>query len=123
VSKKSLLGLRVLTPEGAILETAHLNAVNVPLVDGGTIGIRPGHAPLIAETIKGPVTYRTSEGEEHIKLLAGVLDIRLNTVTILTAGEIYDAQREVAQASKTEFNRLMQTLVRKLYPDQDPENK
>jgi F-type H+-transporting ATPase subunit epsilon len=122
VNPNSLLELRVLTPEGAILESAHLTAVNVPLVDGGTIGIRPGHAPLIAETVKGPVTYRTSEGEEHIQLFAGVLDIRLNTVTILTAGEILDAQRVVAQASETEFNRLMQTLVKKLYPDQDPEN-
>ena len=62
-SRKSLT-LRILSPEGTILKVDEAASINVPLVDGGGIGIRPGHAALIAETVEGPVHYLTSAGKK-----------------------------------------------------------
>ncbi len=113
------LGLKVLSPEGIILEAHNLDAVNVPLVDGGTIGIRRGHAPLIAETIQGPVVYKQGADLNSINLHAGVLDIRNNLVTILTAGEVEQTSSDITQPAETEFDRLIQTLINHTEPDNE----
>lgn len=117
MSSEHIISLRVLTPEGAILEIDELTSLNVPLVDGGTIGIKPGHAPLVAETTKGTVRYQTETGKKYIELHPGVLDIRDNLVLILTAGEISQTPEMLTQPAETEYERLMKTLVRELYPD------
>lgn len=85
------LTLRVLSPDGPSLEVEHLLEVLVPLADGGPIGIRPRHAPLIAETIHGTVRYQTELEVCEVDLLAGILSIRDNVVTILSAGEMTEA--------------------------------
>lgn len=122
MSPKPILQLRVVTPEGIILNAAELTTISVLLVDGGAIGIRPGHAPLIAETVKGVVRYRKINSEEEINLHSGVLDINNNVVTILTAGEIAETASEFAKPSDNEYDRLMQTLINTLHPAQDQEN-
>jgi len=118
MSTDSLLTLKVLTPEGLILKADQLNSVSIPLVDGGTIGIRPMHAPLIAETTQGKVSYRTEMDSNEIELHAGVLDIYHNVITILTAGKVAASEPEAFRKTETEYNRLMQTLIDHLYPEQ-----
>jgi len=113
------LTLRVLAPEGVIFEKHNLTGVNVPLVDGGTIGIKPAHAPLIAETIASEVTYQTKELEGSIQLHAGILDIRDNLITILTAGEVFELSSSHADESQREYDRLMQTLIQKVYLERE----
>ena len=117
MSTEPIISLRVLTPEGAILEVDQLTSVNVPLIDGGTIGIKPGHAPLIAETTRGFVRFDTETGQKSIELHPGVLDIRDNLVLILTAGETSQTPERVMQTAGIAFERLMKTLVRELYPN------
>jgi len=117
MSANSKLTLRILSPEGMIIEIANLSAVNISLVNDHSIGIRPGHAPLIAETKRGAVTYRKSGVEEKIHIHTGVMEIRNNVVTILTAGEVSQTQSDVRIAKDIEFNRLMQTLVKQIMPD------
>jgi len=107
------IDLRIITPEGSLLEAESLNTVNVPLADGFPIGIRPGHAPLIAETKKGEVFYRDSNLEQRIDLHAGVLEIRENVVIILTPGEASTIPNEITKSSETEYDRLMNTLAEK----------
>ena len=114
-----VISLRVLTPEGAILEIDELTSVSVPLIDGGTIGIKPGHAPLIAETVKGFVHFHTEKGQKKIELHPGVLDIRHNVVLILTAGDISQTSENITKPAETEYDRLMTTLVRELMPDSE----
>jgi len=116
-----MLTLRVLTPEGAILEVGALEAVSVPVADGGTIGLRPGHAPLIAETSKGAVQYRSETEAGGIELHPGILDIRNNHVIILTAGEVLQTPDAIIKPAETDFDRLMHTLVRELNPEPDIE--
>lgn len=113
------LKLKILTPEGAVLETDSLTSVNVPLADGCPIGIRPGHAALIAETEQGTVHYRGPNQEDKIKLHAGVLDIRDNGIIILTPGEVSKIPSEITQPSETEYDRLMNTLVENISLGQD----
>jgi len=114
----SFLTLKILTPEGLILKADQLKSINIPLVDGGTIGIRPMHAPLIAETSQGKLFYRTEVDSSEIELHAGVLDIYQNMITILTAGKVAETEPEALEKTETEYNRLMQTLIDYLYPDQ-----
>ena len=113
MSPGSLLRLKILTPEGSILEAEALNSVNIPLADGCPIGIRPGHTPLIAETVQGTVYYQSSNQQDKIELHAGILDLRDNLVIILTSGEVSTIRPDVAQSSQTEYDRLMNTLVEK----------
>jgi F0F1-type ATP synthase epsilon subunit len=112
-----LLTLRILAPEGAILEKENLSAVNVPLVDGGSIGIRSNHTPLIAETSKGAIQFRSDISQGSIELYPGVLHIDDNIVVILTAGEMLQKDNQILEPADTEFDRLLQTLT----SDFDPE--
>jgi len=117
MSANSQLTLRILSPEGKIIEIENLSAVNILMVNDRSIGIRPGHAPLIAETNRGAVTYRKSGEEENIHIHAGVMEIRDNLVTILTAGEVSETQYGVRNEEDKEYNRLMQTLIQQINPD------
>ncbi len=112
------LTLRVISPEGVIFEANQLFNVVIPLVDGGSIGIRPKHAPLIAETVTGSVRYQSQAGEEVLDTLAGVLEVRDNIVTILTAGSIEESDAEFSQSPETVYDRLIETLVNDLSMDQ-----
>jgi len=117
MSSNSLLTLRILSPEGKITEIENLNAVNLSLANDRPLGIRPGHAPLIAETKRGAVTYHKSGKEEQIHIHAGVVEIRNNFVTILTAGEVFHPESNIMQEKDTEFSRLMQTFIKHINPD------
>lgn len=114
-----LLSLKVLSPEGTLLEVHGLIAINVPLADGGAIGVRPGHAPLIAETTQGSVRYRDETEDHEIEILPGVLDISENVVTILTAGKVSEAALDPTNLPNSEFTRLIQNLAHRLYPEDD----
>ncbi len=120
MSPFTLLSLRIISPDGIILERDQLVAVSVLLADGGSIGIRPGHAPLIAETLSGPVRYQSAEEHNRIEVHPGVLEIRENTVVILTAGEVGQTPEDTVKTADAEFTRLMETLVGTLTPQ--PEN-
>ena len=116
MSSKPIISLKVLTPDGAILEVDGLTSVIVPLIDGGTIGIKPNHGPLIAETSSGVVRYQTETGQKKIALHPGVLDIRNNLVQILTSGEITQEPELLSEPAGIELDRLMKTLVQAFYP-------
>jgi F0F1-type ATP synthase epsilon subunit len=122
VSSPATMTLRILTPEGVIFEVDALEAIRVPIAVGGTIGLRPGHAPLIAETSTGAVKYRSDPEAGEISLHPGILDIRDNQVTILTAGEVLQTPDAIVKPVETDFDRLMQTLVRELNPQPEIEN-
>ena len=47
----------VLTPIKTLLDVEGVAWVQVRLADGGGIGIYPGHAPLLAETVTAPLRY------------------------------------------------------------------
>lgn len=118
-----LLNLRIFSPDGISIEKTDLTAVNVPLADGGSIGIKPGHAPLIAETVRGAIRFRYESGEDSIEVHPGVLEIIDNLVIILTAGKVSSQADFVAKPAQMDFTRLMQTLVSELQPDDHLDSK
>lgn len=111
------LTLRILSPDGISIEKTDLTSVSVPLADGGWIGIKPGHTPLIAETVRGAIRFLSELGEDSIEVHPGVLDIRDNTVIILTAGNVSEEAGYVAEPTQMGLDRLMQTLVNKIQPN------
>lgn len=123
MSSFPFLSLKILSPDGAGIEKEELTSISVPLADGGWIGIKPGHAPLIAETVRGAIRFSSETDENRdencIELHPGVLEIRDNTVIILTAGEVSQQADFVAKPAQMAFERLMQTLVSELQPDQE----
>jgi F0F1-type ATP synthase epsilon subunit len=78
--------LMVLTPAQTLLDVEEAAWVQTRLADGGGIGIYPGHAPLIAETVTAPLRYADPSGEHVLDLEAGILQVDHTGVTILTSG-------------------------------------
>jgi F-type H+-transporting ATPase subunit epsilon len=80
------LRLTVLTPAETLLDAEEVAWVQARLADGGGIGIYPGHAPLIAETVTAPLRYADPSGEHTLDLEGGILQVDRDGVTILTSG-------------------------------------
>lgn len=78
--------LIVLTPEETLLEAEKVGKVRLPLVDGGSIGIHPGHHPLLAETRAGRVEYGRDDYTEAVQVRAGLLRVEKDRVVIYTSG-------------------------------------
>jgi F0F1-type ATP synthase epsilon subunit len=109
------LRLTVLTPAETLLDTEGVSWVQARLADGGGIGIYPGHAPLLAETIAAPLRYADPSGEHTLEAEAGILQVDGDIVTILTSGraETLGISRTPDVLSGERFDRLAQELLRK----------
>jgi F0F1-type ATP synthase epsilon subunit len=107
------LRLTVLTPAETLLEVEEVAWVQVRLADGGGMGIYPGHAPLLAETVTATLRYADPWGEHALEVEAGVLQVDGDGVTILTSGVVQTS--EVCETSEVlegaRFDRLAQALV------------
>ncbi|HDQ73318.1 MAG TPA: F0F1 ATP synthase subunit epsilon [Chloroflexi bacterium] len=116
----SPLHLNVLTPTKTICDVEDVQHVHVHLSDGYPIGIYPGHAPLLAETVAGPLRYTDDSEDEHtINLAAGILHVDTNVVHILIGEETMETEEEIpdeAEAQtpleeKPRFERLAQAML------------
>jgi F-type H+-transporting ATPase subunit epsilon len=115
------LRLLVLTPAKTLLDLAEVAWVQVQLSDGGGIGIYPGHAPLLAETVTAPLRYADELGEHALDLEAGILQVEGDGVTIFTSGlaqtsEVSETARLSSPKSSevsegTRFDRLARALL------------
>ena len=110
------LHFTVLTPERVLLDVAAVRSLRVLLADGGWLSVYPGHAPLLAETVAGPVFYVTAAGTEEIALAEGIFSVSRDGVAIFTDGlaEAPSAQQvapSVAEADAATFDRLARTLM------------
>jgi F-type H+-transporting ATPase subunit epsilon len=76
-----MLVLRVLTPEGSVLE-GEVHEVSLPGSEG-ELGVLPAHAALLTQIAPGPLSYRAPEGQGVIALGRGVAEVREDRVTVL----------------------------------------
>ena len=127
--------LVVLTPGETLLDVTGVTRIQVQLADSGGLGIYPGHAPLLAETVTAPLTYWDSDGEHSLEVSAGILHIRGTQVSIFTSGltrprdtspeRFASAAAEVAAGQSAEqvaeqmtrdleFDRLAQELIARM---------
>jgi F-type H+-transporting ATPase subunit epsilon len=101
--------LVVVTPERQLLRERTVE-VTLPGADG-TLGILPGHAPLITELGIGELTYRAKGSSEvgHLALMSGFTEVLGDRVTVLA--EIAERPEEIdvsraEQARKRAEQRL-----------------
>jgi len=90
--------LLILTPEETLLEADDVARVRLPLADGGSVGIHPGHHPLLAETRAGRVEYGEEEYQEAVSVRAGILHVEADRVMIYTSGWAGEAEGEAAES-------------------------
>ena len=103
--------LIVLTPEETLLDQDGLSRIKVRLADGGSIGIRPNHHPLIAETVAGVVFFGEEDYDQSLDLEAGILYINFNQVTLFTSG-LRAHEGIIGQfKGQTDYPRLTQTML------------
>jgi F0F1-type ATP synthase epsilon subunit len=105
------LHLRVMSPSKTYLDVENVVYVNIRLADYGSIGIKPGHAPLIAETVTAPLVYRVGTEESSIDAQAGILMIEEGAVTVLTSGS---GEYEISDPGAKRFDRLGSELINRL---------
>ncbi|MFN2286283.1 MAG: hypothetical protein ACK2UQ_17840 [Anaerolineae bacterium] len=115
-----LLRLSVLTPGKTLLDVANVSKVRLRLADGGWLSIYPLHAPLLAETMAGPVTYTIQQGDateaaSSLTLSESVLQVAENDVTLFTGGELTAftalAGDDEDAAADAHFDRLARVLM------------
>ena len=76
-----LLVLKVLTPEGSVLE-GDVFEVTLPGSEG-ELGVLPAHAALLTKIVPGALAYRAPEGQGTIAVGRGVAEIRDDRVIVL----------------------------------------
>lgn len=76
----------------------------------GTLGILPGHTPLIATLRVGEVVYRQGKMEHYIALSEGFVEVANDVVTVLTESaelpeeiDVEAARREASAAEEALF--------------------
>jgi len=107
------LRLTVLTPAETLLDVEGVAWVQAHLADGGGIGIYPGHAPLLAETVTALLRYAGPSGEHALDLEAGILQVNGDGVTVFTSGPVQTSEiLEISEVSEdARFDRLAQVLL------------
>lgn len=114
-----LLRFNVLTPGKALLDVANVGKVRLKLADHAWLSIYPRHAPLLAETLAGPVTYVTEAGAETIFISESILQVAENNVTLFTGGELAASMSMMAAGvsgaaedeDAAQFDRLARVLL------------
>lgn len=75
------LELRILSAEGTLLEDS-ADRITLTALDG-SLGILPGHTPMIAALQAGPVRYRNQTGDHTMDIPGGIAEVARNQVTII----------------------------------------
>jgi len=77
----ALLNLKVLTPDGPVLE-GEVYEVTLPGTQG-EMGIFPQHAALLTGIVPGRLTYRAPDGSDTAALGRGVAEVQNNEVRVI----------------------------------------
>jgi len=101
------LTLRVITPDRIVIDTA-AGSIRVPAADG-SLGILRGHAPMVAALDVGPLLYRVGSDEHSVFVSGGFLEVRDNTVRVVSeAGERpEDIDEERARAAEARARKRL----------------
>lgn len=101
------LTLRVITPDRIVLDTT-AEAVRVPAADG-LMGFLPRHASLVAALDVGILSWREAGKENEIFVSGGFVEVRENTVRVVSEAGERPAEIDVERAKEAE-HRARQRL-------------
>ncbi len=105
------LQLTVLTPERVLLSVDEAVKVRLRLADGAWLSIYPNHAPLVAETLAGPLQYETEIEAGDVELGEGILCVIHNRVDVLTRGPQQQDTAPEEIETERKFDRLARQLM------------
>lgn len=88
--------LDIVTPE-KLAYSEDVNMIIARATDGD-IGILPGHAPLIAGLETWPIRVLTGDGEQHIAVCGGFIEVQPTKVIVLASCAELPAQIDVERA-------------------------
>ena len=77
----SHLMLQIVTPDHAVIYE-EVDAVEIPAADG-SLGVLPGHTPLLTTLRVGQLRYRKGEEQQFILIAFGFAEVLPDRVTIL----------------------------------------
>ena len=77
----SHLSLQIVTPDRAVIHE-EVDAVEIPAADG-SLGVLPGHTPLLTTLRVGQLRYRKGEEQQFMLIAFGFAEVLPDRVTIL----------------------------------------
>ena len=104
-----LLLLKVLTPEGSVLE-GDVSEVTLPGSEG-ELGVLPAHAALLTKIIPGALAYRAPEGQGVIAVGRGVAEIRDDRVIVLVESAVPAEELDAASLEDRRKKLLVEREV------------
>lgn len=111
VEAKGNMRVVILTPYKRLLDLSGVSEIYFP-IDHGTIGVLPGHAPMVSAVGTGVVIYTQNEVSGFYKISGGVAEISESSVTLLVDVGEDAAVIDVARA-KSALERAQNRLVAK----------
>lgn len=115
------LTLTVLTPERTLLQVDRATKVRLRLADQAWLSVYHGHAPLLAETLSGPVQYETDVESGELHVGSGILSVADDAVEILTSGLVTSDAELGPEDEDHRFDRLARQLLSALTGQPDGE--
>lgn len=101
----------ILTPYKRLLDLSDVSEIYFP-IDHGTVGVLPGHAPMVTAVGTGVVIYTQNEVSGFYKVSGGVAEISGASVTLLVdVGE--DAATIDIERAKNALERAQNRLTAK----------
>ncbi len=94
MSKK--LKLKIITPQGILVDT-EVDSVYSKSIEG-KFGILPGHISYMTDLDIGVTEYKADNKKEFISTMGGVIQVKKNTVTILSDTAELGEQIDIARA-------------------------
>ncbi len=88
----------IVSPEQKIFE-GEVDYISVPSVEG-SMGILPGHIPVVCQLKIGIVKYRIGENSDYIAVQKGYMEFFDNNVNIITGKAIKTTESQKEEALK-----------------------
>jgi F-type H+-transporting ATPase subunit epsilon len=103
------LKFEVATPERLVIDES-VDEVVLPSVEG-YMGVRPGHAPLLAMLEIGEISYRLGNTTKYVATSGGFVEVLRESVRVLadTAEPAEEIDVERARRSKAKAEELLKT--------------
>jgi len=99
--------LEIVTPERQVVDES-VDEVVLPSVEG-SMGVLPGHAPLLARLEPGEVSYRRGDSRHYLAISGGFAEVLRSSVSILaqTAERAEEIDVERARRSRQRAEELL----------------
>lgn len=103
------LNLEIATPDRLVLSEG-VDEVILPSVEG-YMGVRPGHAPLLAQLEVGEITYRAGAEERFLACSGGFVEVLADGVSVLatTAEPAEEIDLERAESARERAEKRLES--------------